>query len=131
MPAARTLGTLAIAFLATLLLAGCQSTELNACTDKNVQLTAKIGELEARLAEMSADMQNAGEYMGTVFLELQAKDEKIAELEKEIQDLHKKLSQTPGSSERLIQGAREIREIQRIAVEKAARQAAADANKPQ
>ncbi|HSV27827.1 MAG TPA: hypothetical protein VLH60_08035 [Sedimentisphaerales bacterium] len=142
------LAAMITAMLAVMPLAGCRSTELveyteknaqltariaelDACNEKNTQLAAQIAELESRIINLDIDILNASEFVATVLLEFQAQKEKLAALEKENQNLRLRLAQTPGSSEWLIQGVDEIRELQRRAVEHAAQQAAADPNKPQ
>jgi chromosome segregation ATPase len=121
-----------------LLAGGCQSQDLAGCKAENARLTKRVFSLETRLADEKEDMENAGEVMGNVFTDLEAKEKRIAELEtanaqltKANEDLNAKLNAFPDSSKRLIQGVEEIRKLQREAAEKLkAEQAAADANKP-
>jgi chromosome segregation ATPase len=124
--------------VAVLLLGGCQSQSLAACKAENAELTKKVFDLDEKLASEKADMENAGTVMGNVFIDLDAKEKRIAELEKANAELTKaneelnaKLNGFPDSSKRLIKGVEEIRKAQREAAAKLkAEQAVADANKP-
>jgi hypothetical protein len=124
--------------LAAFLLAtgGCQSSNLTACKAENAKLAKRVFDLETQLADQKEEMENAGAVMGNVFLDLEAREKRIAELEKENADLRKanealdaKMSTFPNSSKRLIEGVQEIRRVQQEARLKA-QQTPSDANKP-
>lgn len=136
MYALRAITAIITLFAAALLAGGCQSQELAACKKENADLAKKVFSLEAHLADAKDDMENAGVVMGNVFIDLEAKEKRIAELEKanadlkkEVEDLNAKLSAFSDSSRRLIQGVEEIRRVQREAAAKLkTQQTAADAN---
>jgi hypothetical protein len=120
--------------VAGILLGGCRSQSLAACQAENTRLAKEAFDLQAKLADEKEDMENAGNVMGNVFLDLDAKEKQIAALEKENADLKKqieKLSTTEDSSKRMVQGVAELKKMQREAAAKLKEQQAADANKPQ
>jgi hypothetical protein len=125
--------TAIITLFAAALLAGCQSTDLAACKEKNAKLANDLAKAEMKLAENTEDMDKAGVVIGNVFIDLEAKTKRISELEKANADLKKEieiLRLRPDESKRITQGVEELRRLQKEAAEKLKKQQAADANKP-
>jgi hypothetical protein len=128
--ATRSYVTVAALFAAAIMLAGCQSEELKACKSEKAFQDQRIKEYK-QVVEMKD--KTIAEHVDTIkdmTAKLGERDSRIAVLEKDNEELRKKLSMTPEGSQRVIQGVEEIRRMQQQAAARLKAQQPADANKP-
>jgi hypothetical protein len=132
MSAIKTLPGIATALMVALFLSGCHAGDLKVCKDDNAKLAKRLALAEKQLIDQQVDIDQAGVFIGSVLSEIEAKEARIAALEQENRDLKATKPTEPSvNSQRLLQGAEEIRQLQRQAALKLkAQQAAADANAP-
>jgi chromosome segregation ATPase len=122
-----------IALFAATLLAGCQpdrSQELAVCKDKNALLERRMVEYKQVVDMKDKDIKDRYDEIKGLTDTIAQNEVKIATLEKENQELHTKLTQTPEGSKNVLNGVEELKRLQREAAEKLKKQQA-DANKPQ
>jgi len=121
-----------IALFAAALLAGCQpdrSQELAACKDKNALLERRMVEYQQVVDMKDKELKDRNDEIKGLTDTIAQNEVKIATLEKENQELHAKLTQTPEGAKNVINGVDELKRLQREAVEKLKKQQA-DANQP-
>jgi predicted RNase H-like nuclease (RuvC/YqgF family) len=121
---------LTVAVAAAFLLAGCQSDAIKKCQDEKAFLDQRIKEYkevvqmkDKTIAEYEGNISD----MGARFAQ---QEQRIAILEKENEDLRKRVGVTVDESSRIKQGAEELRRLQQEAAARLKAQQAADPNKP-
>jgi septal ring factor EnvC (AmiA/AmiB activator) len=124
MPAPKTLKALAIAFMATLPLAGCQSNQLTECTKKNSFLEHRITEYKQRTEVLETDFQLRTKEIDNLRAKLAEVEAKLVTLEKDNAELQNKLAQRLEGTKGMIVGVEELRRMQQEAAEKLRRQEA-------